>query len=53
MADAPPDAPLRRYARLLPQHYHSYPPDYRRQWSPWRLHAMRAAHFEIEEREEA
>jgi hypothetical protein len=21
-------------ARLLPQHYHSYPPDYRRQWFP-------------------
>ena len=23
-----------KYARLLPQHYHSYPPDYRRQWFP-------------------
>jgi PAS domain S-box-containing protein len=62
-----------KYARLLPQHYHSYPPDYRRQWfpvlerhpdtsvaaqpgyiwvqTPWRLHAMWAEHFEIEERE--
>jgi hypothetical protein len=23
-----------KYARLLPQHYHSYPPDYRRQCFP-------------------
>jgi hypothetical protein len=64
---------LMKYARLLPQHYHSYPPDYRRRWfpvleqhpdtsvksqpgyiwiqTPWRLHAMWAAHFEVEERE--
>jgi hypothetical protein len=63
-----------KYARLLPRHYHSYPPDYRREWfpvlaehpdssvrsmpgfiwiqTPWRLHAMWAEHFEIDEREE-
>lgn len=63
-----------RFARLLPQHYQSYPPDYRRQWfqvldrnpdtsvrsmpghiwiqTPWRLQAVWANHWEIEEREE-
>ena len=31
-ADAEPAS--QQYARLLPHHYHSYPPDYRRQWFP-------------------
>jgi hypothetical protein len=52
-----------KYARLLPQHYHSYPPDYRCQWFPvleqhpvtkvvaHGVQAVWANHLEFEERD--